>query len=110
MWVIKPPPWIPSLQNGMERAVLGEQDHAAVLALGGDPIAEPIRESFRERPDRRVAGDVLRLKPQPALADEAVSFAFDEHRLPESVQLGVLVLPSEVPAFHERVPDHGPGR
>src|SRR5207249_9064164 len=89
----------------MERAVLGEQDDPAVLALGRDPIADAIRESFRERPDGRMTGDVLGLKPQPALADEAVSFALDEHRLPESVQVRVLVLPTEVPAFHERVPE-----
>src|SRR5947209_17889046 len=90
----------------MEGAVLGEQDHAAVLAFGRDPIAEAIREALRERPDGGVARDVLRLKPEPALADEAVSLALDEHRLPESVQFRVLVLPTEVPAFDQRVPDH----
>src|SRR2546427_12528279 len=94
----------------MERAVLGEQDHSAVLALGRDLIPEAIREAFRERVDGRVTGDVLRLKSKAALADEAVSFALDEHRLPEPVQVGVLVLPAESPAFHERVPYHGSRR
>src|SRR2546425_13195031 len=94
----------------MEGAVLGEQDHTAVLAFGRYAIAEAIREALRVRPDGGVARDVLRLKPEPALADEAVSLALDEHRLPESVQFRVLVLPTEVPAFHQRVPDHGPGR
>src|SRR5207245_929883 len=86
----------------MEGAVLGEQDHAAVLAFGRDPIAEAIREALRERPDGGVARDVLRLKPEPALADEAVSLALDEHRLPESVvQRG---LPREAECDCRRVP------
>src|SRR2546428_13868412 len=94
----------------MERAVLGEQDHAAVLAFGGDLVAEAIRESFRECPDRGVAGDVLRLEPQSDIADEAVYFELDEHRLPESVKVGVLILPTPDTSFHQPMTDYGPGR
>src|SRR5256885_13828907 len=89
----------------MERAVLCEQDHATVLALGRDLIADAIREALRERPDRRMARDVFRLESQAALADEAVAFALDEHRLAEPVEFRGFVFPAEVPAFHQRMPD-----
>src|SRR2546422_9142284 len=94
----------------MERAVLCEQDHATVLALGRDSIADAIREAPRERPDRRVARDVLCLESQAALADEAAAFALDEHRLAEPGEFRVFVFPAAVPAFHERMADDSPGR
>src|SRR2546427_537727 len=94
----------------MEGAVLGEQDHAAVLAFGRDPIAEAIREALRERPDGGVARDVLRLKPEPALADEAVSLELVDHfseslvqrRLPREADCDV----RRVPRFEEPLAAH----
>src|SRR6266498_1959795 len=92
----------------MELPVPGQQDDPTVLPLGRRPIPDSLGEAFPEGPDGRVGGDVVRLEAQAALADEAVPFALDEHRLRDPVELRVLVLPTEVPALHERVSDDGP--
>src|SRR6266702_2432554 len=92
----------------MELSVPGQEDHAAVLALRRWSVSDAVREAFREGPDGRVGGDVVRLEAEAALADEAVAFAFDEHWLRDAVELRVFVLPTEVPSLHERVSDHRP--
>src|SRR5207247_11066636 len=92
----------------MELSVPGQEDQAAVLALRRWSVSDAVREAFREGPDGRVGGDVVRLEAEAALADEAVPFAFDEHRLRDAVELRVFVLPTEVPALHEGVSDYRP--
>src|SRR5712691_11223058 len=92
----------------MELAVPGQQDDPAVLALRRRPVSDAVRQAFREGPDGGVGGDVVRLEAQAALADEAVAFALDEHRLRDAVEFRVFVLPTEVPALHEGVSDYGP--
>src|SRR6267378_7541704 len=94
----------------MELAVLGEQDDSTVLPLRGDSITEAVREAPGEGPDRCMARDIVGLEAEAALADETVALAFDEHRLRDAVQLRVLVLPPEVPAFDQGVPQDRAGR
>src|SRR5207247_10316633 len=94
----------------MEFSVRGQEHDSTVLPLRGDLVADSVRELLCEGADRCMARNVLRLEPQPALADETVPFAFDEHRFRDSVELRVFILPAEVPSFHQGVADHGPGR
>src|SRR5882762_1096322 len=94
----------------MQFSVGGQQHDPAVLPLRGNSIADPICEAFREGADRRMARNVLRLESQAALADETVSLALDEHRLPEPVELRIFILPTEVPTLHQGMADHGAGR
>src|SRR5713226_932903 len=94
----------------MELAVHGQEDHAAIFPFRGDSISEVVGEAPGEGPDRRMARDVVGLEAEAALADETVALAFDEHRFRDTVQLRVLVLPSEVPALDEGVPDDRPRR
>ncbi len=56
----------------MEFAVLGEEDDPTVLAFGGDLVVQPLSQALGKGPDRRVAGDVVRLEAEPAFSDEAV--------------------------------------
>src|SRR5207247_5267693 len=94
----------------MEFAVLGEEDDPTVLAFGGDLVVQPLSQALGKGPDRRVAGDVVRLEAEPAFSDEAVALALDEHRFRAAVQFGVLVLPPEIPSLDQRVSDDRPGR
>src|SRR5437763_16834735 len=87
----------------MEFAVPGEQDDPTVFALGGDLVVQPLSQAFGEGPDRRVTGDVVRLEAEPALPDEAVALALDEHWFRGAVQFRVIVLPPEVPSLEQRV-------
>src|SRR5947208_2832821 len=76
----------------MECAVRRQQDHAAVIPLCRDLVADPIRKATREGPDGGVAGDGLGLRPKSPLADETLSFAPNDLRFPGPTQFRVLVL------------------
>src|SRR2546421_11132127 len=85
----------------------GVQQHApAALPPRRDLVADPIREMFGEGVDRTMARNIPRLEPQTTLAHKTVALAFDEHGLPDAVELRVFVLPAEVPTFHQGVADH----
>src|SRR2546427_9007309 len=90
----------------MEFSVGGQQHDPAVLPLRRDLVADPIREMLGEGVDRTMARNIPRLEPQTTLAHKTVALAFDEHGLPDAVELRVFVLPAEVPALHQGVADH----
>src|SRR5437879_8590022 len=95
-----------SAQNRVELAIRRQEDDPAVFALRRDLVSDAVRQALRETSDRGVAGHVVRFEPQPALADEAVALALDEHRASDPVEFGVLVLPTKVPSLDEGVADH----
>src|SRR2546427_1264764 len=90
----------------MEFSVGGQQHDPAVLPLRRDLVADPIREMFGEGVDRTMARNIPRLEPQTTLAHKTVALAFDEHGLPDAVELRVFVLPAEVPTFHHGVAEY----
>src|SRR2546423_15704589 len=90
----------------MEFSVGGQQHDPTVLPLRGDPVADPIREMFGESVNRSMARNIPRLEPQTTLAHETVPLAFDEHGLPDAVELRGFVLPAEGPALEQSVAGH----